>query len=68
MMTFVDLTFLPEDKVSFPGPGIYAIVEPTTVDPNLSELEKSELWEPWVKLPSRWKNAPPGWSKQELQW
>ena len=30
-------------------PGIYALVETTHLNPDMMELRRSELWEPWVK-------------------
>jgi hypothetical protein len=30
-------------------PGIYALVETTHLNPEMMELRRSELWEPWVK-------------------
>ena len=52
---FLDLTSLPPPAEEHLGilPGAYAVVEPTVPNPDKTEIYRSELWEPWLKQPSR---------------
>lgn len=50
---FVDLTHLPNTGREMDTvPGLYAIVEPTVPNPDLTEQFMSELWQPFLKKPS----------------
>ena len=46
---FVDLTFLPTTNNTTHSPGLYMIVEPTRLYPVASEIQKSDLFVPYLK-------------------
>ncbi len=46
---FIDMRHLEDKMIGGKEPGIYALVETTHLNPQMMELRRSELWEPWVK-------------------
>ena len=55
MKAFLDLSDLPEEAEQDIGlaPGMYMVVEPTVPNPDRDEQYRSEIWEPWLKTPSK---------------
>ncbi len=46
---FVDLTFLPEDNTTKYLPGYYMVVEPSRLNPEVEEIQMSDLFVPFLK-------------------
>lgn len=46
---FVDLTFLPDNNTTIYSPAIHLLVEPTRLNPDLQDLQRSDLFRPYLK-------------------